>query len=77
MILTAMESGLCKLIIHHMKKFTSYLVVFTALLTLGLGSCKKEDIVDRSGEYREQTDDQLFISAEIDIVTMDANSAVE
>ena len=60
-----------------MKKFTSYPVLFVALLTLGLGSCKKEDMVDRSDEYKAQTDDQLFISAEIDIVTMDANTAVE
>jgi hypothetical protein len=60
-----------------MKKFTYYPILFLSFLVLGLGSCKKEDQIDHTAEYKEQTDDQLFISAEIDLVTIDANTAVE
>ena len=66
-----------KLIIHHMKTFTQYPVIFLLLAAVSLGSCKKQDNIDPQAEYMTQVDDQMFISAEIDMVTMDANTIVE
>jgi hypothetical protein len=59
-----------------MKTFTHYPIIFLALIALSLGACKKQDI-DFNTEFQTQVDDQMFISAEIDAVTIDANTIVE
>jgi hypothetical protein len=59
-----------------MKKFTQYPVILITLSVLSLTACKKQD-VDLNSEYKIQVDDQMFISAEIDAVTIDANTIVE
>ena len=65
--------------LYHMKKFYVHPILAIAILVLSLGACKKADVVDVTDttEYKIQTDDQLMISAEIDAVTIDANTAVE
>ena len=59
-----------------MKKYQHYSIIFLAVVAFATGACRKEE-VDLTAEYKQQTDDQLLISAEIDAVTIDATTAVE
>jgi hypothetical protein len=62
-----------------MKKIYTNSILAVTFLVLLLGACKKADVVNVTDttDYKTQTDDQLLISAEIDAVTIDANTAVE
>jgi hypothetical protein len=59
------------------KTQTTRLITFAISFIIIFSACKKHDEADLTPEYTKQTDDQLMISAEIDMVANDANTAVD
>ncbi len=62
------------------KSLFNFLMAFTALLMFSVVSCKKSNTdneADYTEEFKVQSDDHTFMTAETDEVTADANTALE